>query len=152
VACAAGAAGASPPARSGDRSGRQARGRGSPYATGLKENLRPSKIATSSGPTRIRSWKAWRSLRTPLVPNAAFIGIKEAFTEVSAVHRALEEMREADALGSTQIEVVLGPDLYLFGEETGLEEVIEDRPPLPRIARPFMLGLFATPPRTTPPS
>jgi NADH-quinone oxidoreductase subunit F len=80
-----------------------------------------------------------------------FIGIKETFTEeVSAVDRALEELRDADALGGTQIEVVLGPDLYLFGEETGLEEVIEGRTPLPRIARPFMLGLFATPPKDNP--
>jgi NADH-quinone oxidoreductase subunit F len=80
-----------------------------------------------------------------------FLGIKEAFTEeVSAVDRALEEMREADALGGTQIELVLGPDLYLFGEETGLEEVIEGRTPLPRIARPFMLGLFAAPPKDNP--
>jgi NADH-quinone oxidoreductase subunit F len=82
-----------------------------------------------------------------------FIGIKEAFTEeVSAVDRALEEMRQANALGGTQIEVVLGPDLYLFGEATGLEEVIEGRTPLPRIARPFMLGLFATPPKDNPTS
>jgi NADH-quinone oxidoreductase subunit F len=80
-----------------------------------------------------------------------FIGIKEAFSEeVGAVDRALEEMHEADALGGTQIEVVLGPDLYLFGEETGLEEVIEGRIPLPRIARPFMLGLFAAPPKDNP--
>jgi NADH-quinone oxidoreductase subunit F len=80
-----------------------------------------------------------------------FIGIKETFTEeVSAVQHALQEMRDADALGGIQIEVVLGPDLYLFGEETGLEEVIEGRIPLPRIARPFMLGLFATPPKDNP--
>jgi NADH-quinone oxidoreductase subunit F len=80
-----------------------------------------------------------------------FIGIKETFTEeVSAVQHALQEMRDADALGGIQIEVVLGPDLYLFGEETGLEEVIEGRTPLPRIARPFMLGLFATPPKDNP--
>lgn len=80
-----------------------------------------------------------------------YIGIKEAFAEeVAAVRQALEEMRRADALGGAQIEVVLGPDLYLFGEETGLEEVIERRPPLPRIARPFMLGLFATPPKDNP--
>ena len=80
-----------------------------------------------------------------------YIGIKETFTEeVSAVGRALEEMRDAEALGGIQIDVVLGPDLYLFGEETGLEEVIEGRAPLPRIARPFMLGLFATPPKDNP--
>ena len=80
-----------------------------------------------------------------------YIGIKETFTEeVRAISRALEEMREADALGGRPFEVVLGPDLYLFGEETGLEEVIEGKPPLPRIARPFMLGLFASPPKDNP--
>ena len=59
-------------------------------------------------------------------------------------------MQRPDALGPTPIEVVLGPDLYLFGEETGLEEVIEGRLPLPRIARPFMFGLFAQPPNDNP--
>jgi NADH-quinone oxidoreductase subunit F len=81
----------------------------------------------------------------------AYVGLKESFAEeIQAVDRALREMREADALGPIAIEVVLGPDLYLFGEETGLEEVIEDRPPLPRIARPFMFGLFAAPPNDNP--
>ena len=81
----------------------------------------------------------------------AYIGIKEAFTiEVDAVRRAIDEMRAADALGPIPVDLVLGPDLYLFGEETGLEEVIEGRPPLPRIARPFMLGLFAKPPDDNP--
>jgi len=80
-----------------------------------------------------------------------YIGIKEMFTEeIQAISRALEEMRDADALGGRPFELVLGPDLYLFGEETGLEEVIESRPPLPRIARPFMLGLFASPPKDNP--
>ena len=81
----------------------------------------------------------------------AYVGLKESFAEeVQAVDRALREMRDADALGPVAIELVLGPDLYLFGEETGLEEVIEDRPPLPRIARPFMFGLFAAPPNDNP--
>jgi NADH-quinone oxidoreductase subunit F len=80
-----------------------------------------------------------------------YIGIKETFTEeVQAIGRALEEMLRADALGGVPFEVVLGPDLYLFGEETGLEEVIERRLPLPRLARPFMLGLFAAPPNDNP--
>lgn len=80
-----------------------------------------------------------------------YIGIKETFSEeIQAISRALEEMREADALGGRPFEVILGPDLYLFGEETGLEEVIEGRPPLPRVARPFMLGLFAAPPKDNP--
>jgi NADH:ubiquinone oxidoreductase subunit F (NADH-binding) len=81
----------------------------------------------------------------------AYIGVKEAFDqEIQALRRALEEMREADALGGIPIQVVLGPDLYLFGEETGLEEVIEGRLPLPRMARPFMLGLFAAAPNDNP--
>src|SRR4029453_9761909 len=70
--------------------------------------------------------------------------------EVRAISRALEEMREADALGGKSLKVVVGPDLYLFGEETGMEEGIEGRPPLPRIARPFMLGLFPPPPKDNP--
>jgi NADH:ubiquinone oxidoreductase subunit F (NADH-binding) len=81
----------------------------------------------------------------------AYIGIKEAFSqEAEAVRRALGELQQADALGPTPIELVLGPDLYLFGEETGLEEVIEGRLPFPRVARPFMFGLFAQAPNENP--
>ena len=79
----------------------------------------------------------------------AYIGVKETFAaEIDRVSRALEEMREADALGGIPMDLVIGPDLYLFGEETGLEEVIEGRLPLPRVARPFMMGLFAQPPKS----
>jgi NADH-quinone oxidoreductase subunit F len=81
----------------------------------------------------------------------AYIGLKEIFTEeAAAVSGALHEMQDADALGGIPIDVALGPDLYLFGEETGLEEVIEGRPPLPRMARPFMVGLFANAPQENP--
>ena len=81
----------------------------------------------------------------------AFIGLKEAFLpETEALGRALKEMQAADSLGKIPIEIVLGPDLYLFGEETGLEEVIEERPPLPRTVRPYIQGLFATPPDDNP--
>lgn len=81
----------------------------------------------------------------------AYMCLKETFTEeIQALGRALREMRESNALGQIPIEIVLGPDLYLFGEETGLEEVIEGRLPLPRIARPFMFGLFAQPPNDNP--
>jgi NADH-quinone oxidoreductase subunit F len=80
-----------------------------------------------------------------------YVGVKETFTEeIEAVGRALEEMEAADALGGVPFVIVPGPDLYLFGEETGLEEVVEGRLPLPRLARPFMLGLFAAPPNDNP--
>jgi NADH-quinone oxidoreductase subunit F len=50
----------------------------------------------------------------------AYIGLKEAFaTEIQALTRALGEMRDADALGGVAVEVVLGPDLYLFGRRPG---------------------------------
>lgn len=82
---------------------------------------------------------------------AAFIGLKEAFVpEREAVARAMQEMDEQGALGPVPIWVVLGPDLYLYGEETGLLEVIEGREPLPRSARPFMLGLSGTSARENP--
>jgi NADH:ubiquinone oxidoreductase subunit F (NADH-binding) len=81
----------------------------------------------------------------------AYLGLKEAFSpEAARVRAALAEMGEAGALGPAPIHLVLGPDLYLFGEETGLEEVVEGRPPLPRVARPFMFGLFASPPNENP--
>jgi len=81
----------------------------------------------------------------------AYVGVKEAFVpEVQRLSKALEEMHQANALGGIEIRLNLGPDLYLFGEETGLEEVVEGRLPLPRIARPFMQGLFAAPPNENP--
>jgi len=81
----------------------------------------------------------------------AYVGLKEAFRpEIEPLRRALGEMQDADALGGVPVEIVLGPDLYLFGEETGLEEVIEGRLPLPRVARPFVQGLFAKPPQDNP--
>jgi NADH-quinone oxidoreductase subunit F len=77
---------------------------------------------------------------------AAFVGLKEAFDpEIEAVGRALEEMTAAGALGPAPFRLVLGPDHYLYGEETGLLEVIEGKDPLPRSARPFMMGLNGTP-------
>ncbi len=75
----------------------------------------------------------------------AFIGLKDDFAqEIARVTAALQEMQEADALGRVPIDVVLGPDHYLFGEETGLEEVIEGRDPLPRALAPFIQGLWAS--------
>ena len=44
--------------------------------------------------------------------------------------------------------MVLGPDAYLYGEETGLLQVIEGEAPLPRNVPPYIHGLFATVPTT----
>jgi NADH-quinone oxidoreductase subunit F len=80
----------------------------------------------------------------------AYVGLKESFTtEFDALSGALDEMERSDAL-PVPVEVVAGPDHYLLGEETGLLEAIEEREPLPRVARPYYLGLFAKPPDENP--
>jgi NADH-quinone oxidoreductase subunit F len=80
----------------------------------------------------------------------AFLGMKETFdVEVEAAGRAKEEM-EAAGLLTVPVELVLGPDHYLLGEETGLLEAVEERLPLPRMARPFVFGLYAQPPNENP--
>jgi NADH-quinone oxidoreductase subunit F len=48
-------------------------------------------------------------------------------------------------VGPVPIELVAGPDEYLFGEEKALLEVIEGNPPLPRTVPPWMEGLFRVP-------
>jgi NADH-quinone oxidoreductase subunit F len=79
----------------------------------------------------------------------AFLGIKKSFEkEYEAVSRALAEMSARGALGPTPIEIVRGPDDYLFGEEKALLEVIEGGDALPREADmpPYVKGLFVTNP------
>ena len=51
-------------------------------------------------------------------------------------------------LGPTPVELVLGPEDYLFGEEKALLEVIEGHDPMPREADnpPYVDGLFITDP------
>jgi NADH-quinone oxidoreductase subunit F len=81
----------------------------------------------------------------------AYIGLKSSFTaETDALARAAKEMHEAGVADPVPVEIVGGPDLYLFGEETGMLEVIEERLPLPRTRRPYMEGLFAAPPNDNP--
>ena len=81
----------------------------------------------------------------------AYLGVKAAFeAEIERLGRAMHEMEEAGILGSTPIQVVPGPDEYLFGEEKALLEVIEGNPPLPRIVPPYMEGLFREPGQPNP--
>lgn len=72
----------------------------------------------------------------------AYVGIKEGYhSEFSRLEMAASEMSEASMLGEIPIRVVTGPDDYLLGEEKGLLEAIEGRPPLPRWYPPYILGL-----------
>ncbi|MGH2637041.1 MAG: NADH-ubiquinone oxidoreductase-F iron-sulfur binding region domain-containing protein [Actinomycetota bacterium] len=78
--------------------------------------------------------------------SGAWIGMKAgAEREVERVREAMLEMAAADLLGSVPVELVAGPDEYLFGEEKALLEVIEGNPPMPRTVPPWMEGLFRKP-------
>ena len=74
--------------------------------------------------------------------DSVIIATKASFT--TEVERLRAAIAEIDAAGWTdQVPVVLvtGPDEYLFGEETALLEVIDGRPPFPRIAPPYREGV-----------
>ena len=74
----------------------------------------------------------------------AFVVIKRRFEEeIARLFVALEELRDAGMLGPTSVQLVLGPDEYLLGEEKAAIEVIERGPPLPRIFPPYQVGPFA---------
>jgi NADH:ubiquinone oxidoreductase subunit F (NADH-binding) len=76
----------------------------------------------------------------------AFVALKAGFEpEIAALERALTEMAAARVLGEIPIELVSGPDEYLFGEEKAMVEVIEGNDPLPRILPPYQQGLYASP-------
>lgn len=76
---------------------------------------------------------------------AVFVGVKAKFTRtVDRLRAALAAAAEAGWAGAADVGVVLGPDEYLFGEETGLLEVVQGNPALPRLLAPYQQGLFAT--------
>jgi NADH-quinone oxidoreductase subunit F len=79
----------------------------------------------------------------------AYIAVKRSFEpEIEALSRALVEMAEADLVGDVPITLVAGPEEYLFGEETGLLQVVEGDAPLPRLFPPYLQGLYATTPNS----
>lgn len=73
------------------------------------------------------------------------VGVKRSFTdELAAVRRAVRELTDAGLTGGVVVDVVEGPDEYLFGEETALLEVIDGRAPFPRLAPPYRRGVGET--------
>jgi NADH:ubiquinone oxidoreductase subunit F (NADH-binding) len=77
-----------------------------------------------------------------------FIGLKARFTEErEAVTRAVAEMQEAGICRDCTVNIVAGPDDYLFGEEKAMLEVIEGKEAKPRLLPPYEHGLFATAPQ-----
>ncbi|HMS49634.1 NADH-ubiquinone oxidoreductase-F iron-sulfur binding region domain-containing protein [Candidatus Neomicrothrix sp.] len=70
------------------------------------------------------------------------VAMKGSFErELERMRTAVEELREARVATDVTISVVEGPDSYLFGEETGLLEVIDGRGPFPRVAPPYRRGI-----------
>ena len=80
--------------------------------------------------------------------DAAYICLKERFTrERELVLTAVREFQDAGICPDCEVTVVAGPDEYLFGEEKAMLEVIEGKPPLPRLFPPYEHGLFAAHPQ-----
>jgi NADH-quinone oxidoreductase subunit F len=78
----------------------------------------------------------------------AYVAVKASFTpELAALDAALGELTAAGWTDQLEIRLVGGPDEYLFGEETGLLEVIEGEDPLPRLLPPYLYGLFSVQPQ-----
>ncbi|MEY2580829.1 MAG: NADH-quinone oxidoreductase subunit [Ilumatobacteraceae bacterium] len=74
-----------------------------------------------------------------------YLATKRSYApEVKALTRAAVEMSGAGLLQELVVNIVEGPDDYLYGEEKALLEVIEGRDPLPRLLPPYELGLFAS--------
>ena len=70
------------------------------------------------------------------------VATKASFsTEIARLRSAIAEIRAAGWCGDVVVQIVEGPSAYLFGEETALLEVIDGRPPFPRIAPPFRRGV-----------
>jgi NADH-quinone oxidoreductase subunit F len=70
------------------------------------------------------------------------IATKHRFAdEVARLRGAIAEITDAGWLGDIEVDVVEGPGEYLYGEETALLEVLDGRPPFPRIAPPFRRGV-----------
>jgi NADH-quinone oxidoreductase subunit F len=78
----------------------------------------------------------------------AYICLKASFErEIAAVTRAVQELQAAGICTDCTVNIVAGPDEYLFGEEKAMLEVIEGKPPLPRWFPPYEHGLFAGSPQ-----
>ena len=78
----------------------------------------------------------------------AYVCLKGSFErEIAAVTRAVQEFQTAGICTDCTVNIVSGPDEYLFGEEKAMLEVIEGKPPLPRWFPPYEHGLFAASPQ-----
>ncbi len=74
--------------------------------------------------------------------DSVIIATKTAFAiEAERLRTAIAEIDAAGWTATVPVTLVTGPEEYLFGEETALLEVIDGRPPFPRIAPPYREGV-----------
>ena len=85
--------------------------------------------------------RAHRS-RRPWTPSASSSRSRiRSAAKPTFVERVIREMRAAGWFDSIDVVCFRGPREYLYGEETGLLEAIDGRPPFPRIAPPYRHGV-----------
>jgi NADH:ubiquinone oxidoreductase subunit F (NADH-binding) len=82
---------------------------------------------------------------------SVYLATKRSYRrEVERLRNAAVAITESGLLQELTVNIVEGPDDYLYGEEKALLEVIEGRDPLPRLLPPYELGLFASEAGSTP--
>jgi NADH-quinone oxidoreductase subunit F len=70
------------------------------------------------------------------------VATKASFTrEIARLRDAIAEMTAAGWMDGVEVSIFEGSEEYLYGEETGLLEALDGRPPFPRIAPPFRRGV-----------
>jgi NADH-quinone oxidoreductase subunit F len=70
------------------------------------------------------------------------IALKGTFgPESTRLRDAVAAMTGAGWTRDVDVQIVEGPSEYLFGEETGLLEVLEGRQPFPRVTPPYLRGV-----------
>ncbi|MBW3644232.1 MAG: SLBB domain-containing protein [Actinobacteria bacterium] len=79
---------------------------------------------------------------TAIGADRVVVAMKASFEEeLARVRDAIVAIRDAGWADGVELTVVEGPSAYLYGEETGLLEVVAGRAPFPRIAPPFRHGV-----------
>jgi NADH:ubiquinone oxidoreductase subunit F (NADH-binding) len=74
------------------------------------------------------------------------IAVKQSSApEIARVRAAIEAVTTAGWNGDVAVDVFGGPESYLYGEETALLEVLDGRPPFPRVTPPFRRGVEELP-------
>jgi NADH:ubiquinone oxidoreductase subunit F (NADH-binding) len=69
------------------------------------------------------------------------LALKRTFTdELVRLRDAVEQAAHAGWCDGLALDVFPGPPAYLFGEETGLLEALDGRPPFPRVTPPYRRG------------